>query len=518
MLKKLNPSQLAQTRLKTKAPPQQRADVDPSALQKTNTADEVGKKAPLDDVASTQSKTSLQTSQDGTYGASVYGAESNGGAVMGMKQASKGATLGTHRFADVQFLSAGQKKELSRLLDRAQDKGITDVWASPPADMQKARQEVIADLKDVPVRGPGGVKTNVLDKLMNDPDLGMSTQQRERVLDVLAESKHNFGQLEQPGDNYQDINWKHTRGEIDQVMESCKLNGLSPTQTEDALLASIFSDCVKNPANFITHNVDGAAAAATALKRHFGGDDVRAHGVTQAVLEHQIGPPKFMSMIMGFVLNGALKDKTPEDANTIASIQKKVADPLAHRTQDGSQVDFTFDEKAVLQQAGIDKWSTPHDGKGWSKASRALIDGDSLINYASPDGWAKIAAIRGPGTMFQDATVQDSIKSAKQSFDDAYSVVSDKAKPLADAGLAHCEKGLTRMGLDVSRWIEDQGDRVPRNADGKVAFWDAPLKYPDKDGGGLNAQEQAAFDFAKEIKDHVVQLLRDEQGKIGGDA
>ncbi|MCP4499933.1 MAG: hypothetical protein GY822_08225 [Deltaproteobacteria bacterium] len=172
----------------------------------------------------------------------------------------------------------------------------------------------------------------------------------------------------------------------------------------------------------------------------------------------------------------------------------------------------------MLAQAGVEKWSSPHEGARWSKASRALIDGDSLINCASPDGWAKLTAIRGPGTMFKDATVHESVNSAKQSYDDAVSVVSDGARPLAEAGLRRCEGAMKSVSEKKNdAWIFDQGERMPRTNEGKVAFWDAPLEYPpnaDGSGLGLGKPAQASFDFAQELKDPVVQLLRDEQENV----
>ena len=63
------------------------------------------------------------------------------------------------------------------------------------------------------------------------------------------------------------MNWKHTRAEVNQVYEAARLLNLDPEETRDAIIASIFSDAVKNRTNFLIHNIHGAQAAASALSQ-----------------------------------------------------------------------------------------------------------------------------------------------------------------------------------------------------------------------------------------------------------
>ena len=238
---------------------------------------------------------------------------------------------------------------------------------------------------------------------------------------------------------------------------------------------------------------------------------------------------------------------------------------------------FSPEERAVLSRAGITDWFVPSEPAkapdferlppgerqrldSQYKVSRALIDGDAIDNYATLGGASKIVAIRGPGTMFADKTVWDSFASVDTSFKDAYSVLSPKGRALADRALsettARVHDADNGIRAEMNSWIAEQGERVPRikeGADaGKVAFLDAPLKYPEKlDAAeskqladidqklkgadlpdsersslsseaqklrykGLSADEIAQFEFAREIRAHMVDALR-AQHRVNGD-
>ena len=43
-------------------------------------------------------------------------------------------------------------------------------------------------------------------------------------------------------------------------LDAAKAAGLTPAQTEDAMLASMFSDSLKTKATFTTHHLDGELA------------------------------------------------------------------------------------------------------------------------------------------------------------------------------------------------------------------------------------------------------------------
>ncbi|MBI2378263.1 MAG: hypothetical protein HYV07_29955 [Deltaproteobacteria bacterium] len=451
--------------------------------------------------------------KSGRSGFSTYGSRS--AAQPGAASAPIGAALGRFRFQ-------GFDPKLEARLDSLTGGHKLAGQFPAPEDPARSLAELKADLRDVPVRLPNGKVGDVFSKLSADKSL--SKAQKDRIFAALAEVRDNYMRLEDaiaPGEKnkgYQVVNWKHTRGEIDQVLEASKLAKLSPRETEDALLASIFSDAVKTPQNFITHNVDGAFAAAEVLSRHFDPkrDLARIEGIVAAVKEHQIGPPAFMSMILTGMLRGKLgKDATPTELALVTSIGKKVANPFdeANLTTDKSKIAFSGAELEKLALVGVKEWNVPHQGSSHYGASRAVIDGDSLINYASPDGWAKIVAIRGPetGPFFEDKTVFDSAGSAMQSYNDATSVMSDAAKPLAKQGLARTQTALDRVKTKMEAFFASKGDSIPKNSDGTIAFWNAPLKYPKPDAP-LSAREQQQLSFAKQIREEVVRLLRAEQG------
>jgi len=394
---------------------------------------------------------------------------------------------------------------------------------APLADARAAQKALRTNLEEVKVLGQNGRVTDFYDKLMREPLLPQAA--KTRILRVLAEVRESFLRLDRavpinaPHKGYQLVNWNHTRAELDQVLEAAKVGGLGAAATEDALFASMFSDAVKWPQNFIIHNIDGAAAAAFVLARDVFDPSKaknleRLVGICTIIKEHQIGPPQFMATFIKGQLGKKHKEHNRDESAVVAGIVKKIGHPLdpAHLCADGSQVAFTPDEKRLLAEVGVESWCVPHAGSPWYGASRAVIDGDSLINYASPDGWAKIAALRGPDTLpfFEDPTVLDSLHSAKRSYDDALLVVSPAAKSLAEAGLLRTKAAIRRMRDAMRIWFATQGPWLPANADGSIAFWNAPLKYPSQ--GPLSKREQEQFNFAKRIRERVIEILRVEQG------
>ncbi|OGQ13150.1 MAG: hypothetical protein A2138_10235 [Deltaproteobacteria bacterium RBG_16_71_12] len=377
-----------------------------------------------------------------------------------------------------------------------------------------ARQALLEELGGIPTRGTNGARTTVLDKIRQHP--GLSDVQRERILGALAEVKRGYqtaGALigAAPGGGaYQDVNWKHTRLEIDRVLDVALAKGLSPKDTETALLASIFSDAVKTPGNFLVHNVHGAQAALFVLGR--GQPPLAAEQLEQvarAALEHQIGPPKFMAFV---AMAGALRGKGVA-AELVTSITNKVANPLdpKHQSADGSRLAFSPEERAALEQIGVFAWTVPQRGSKHEAASRAVIDGDSLVNYACPDGWAKIAALHGPGQppFLQDPLLIHSLTSeasahasALKSFLDARSVVSPEVLPLYDAGRSRTESAIEGVVAALDQWVAKLPKaEVPRTAEGKVPYLDAPLDY----------QDARQTEFAVRLRERAVALLREAE-------
>jgi hypothetical protein len=384
-------------------------------------------------------------------------------------------------------------------------------FAMQPADVRRVRADMEAELSNVRVN-VGGKRISMLDRLRDVP--GFSKTQSDRLLDVVAQVKHGYSVVGAAvgdgvgGPAYQEVNWKHTRLEMMRVLDVAAAAGLTPAQTEVALLASAFSDAVKTPGNFLVHNVHGAQAAKYALQRMqppLNKDMI--DDVVRVTLEHQIGPPNFMANV---VLRGALTGAKVDSA-LIASITDKVAHPLdkTNHTPDGTQLSFTAAEHAALAQVGIEAWTVPHAGSRHYAASRAVIDGDSLVNYACPDGWAKLAALHGPGQppFLQEPLLRDALTSthpmhasAVKSFHDARSVVSDATKPLYDQGLRRTEMAITRVEQQLTRWVQMQ-PQVPKTKDGKIPYLTGALDYH-------NAPQVM---FAQRLRDEAVRLLRNEE-------
>jgi hypothetical protein len=360
----------------------------------------------------------------------------------------------------------------------------------------------------------------------------------ELVFELMAHIR--FGYETRIGDDgdraYDDINWRHACAEVAQVATFCA-RGLDGEALEDALIASLLSDAAKLRGNFLYHHVDGAMAGCLLLPRlrRVVLPLARVVGICQAVLEHQIGPPRFMADMVRRGITSSLRHEAAAQQAVVARIHAKLADPLhpAHvkRHAHGfACVVFEEDERALLQRVGLDGWFVPHPHTPWFAASTAVIDADSLVNYVSPEGVGKIVAICGPDTPFADETVFHSVFSCGASYVDALSVMSERALDVVGDGVEQTKRAIDNVRSVVARQLargylafgvnewpriarEDSihgvlavrriGEvmvvGIPRNPEGLVEFWDAPLRADS------SAQSVAA---AKLIRRQVADLLR----------
>lgn len=445
------------------------------------------------------------------------------------------------------------------------------------------------DLAEVPVLTEDGRSVDVYQKLMTQPDSVLRSEQKARIVNILGEVRRSLYEIDDalpanhPNKGYQIVNWKHTRGEVDQVLESAKSarkpsgERLSPEEIEDAIIASVFSDSVKTPQNFIRHNIDAANSASELLPKYFDSasprDAQRVKGIVEAIKEHQIGPPAFMRIMAEMAIRNSIKNsiqqasnntfgqKAPdaeqvvlksliqkidkpaehsvegkiivseneaalldrlgiarwklEDSPEISNLGAKIAKPFESVSQENPGViDFSVTQRKFLDLAGMKDWHVPNKNTPWYELSRRVIDGDSLINYACPDGWAKYAKIRGPGTFFKDNTVWDSLASVKASYNDALTVMSPDVRPLAESGLARTEAAVARVTPEIQKWINASKRGYGYTADEKVSFWDKdaePLRYPEP-GYPLEAPDALRLDFARKIGDQMETRLRAQQG------
>jgi hypothetical protein len=288
---------------------------------------------------------------------------------------------------------------------------------------------------------------------------------------------------------------------------------------------------------------------------------------------------------------GGSSDGQSERA-AIASIYKKISDPFNddHLVEDMRRISFTDLEKELLSKINVQEWYVPHPAKKDARIAHAVIAGDHSINYNHPEGFAKIALIRGPDTeaIFEDATIHDSLDSAVGSFIDSFRVLMPEVQPMAVGGLrrtraalervvaimrelfsgvvigpvetaktgsakieaaiarAHdrrpelffvdnrkvydasrlfTERAIKRVGDILQEWLDTEGEIPfsPKDSiasepgSSKLPFWNAPLKYPDRDDTGamnpdsLTPLERKQFQFAAHIRDITVELLRAEQ-------
>jgi hypothetical protein len=401
-----------------------------------------------------------------------------------------------------------------------------------PADLSALTARVWRDFAGVHARGANGEPTTFAAKLQGDTTL--TSDQKDRIVRCMARATHFFarapllaaggGEVTEPSRKYQEINRLHTLGELDQVYEAGRALGLDGQGLEDALLASIFSDVDKAAGlpSLVTHHEAGAKAAAVFLSREFDLADPaqaeRVARVSQFVKDHQLSPPKFFSQMLDFAIGGAAREQgvtlTPEDQQALTALKARIAEPLdpAHQTAAGDAVAFTPAMQRILGLVGVTEWSV-----GTCPEAFALMAGDSGINYASPDGVAKIVAIRGPGTFFRDKTAQDSVESvlgAAGSAGDARAVLPKELWELYDGNIARTRGAVAVASARVDAWLREQG-KAPE----ATPYWrGTPLLYPEGPDAALpgsDPQQLAAdFQFALDrLRPTFEQFLREEQAR-----
>lgn len=455
-------------------------------------------------------------------------------------------------------------------------------------------EKVKAELQDVRAIGPDGKPTSAYDSLMSDPVL--SAQQKAEIIDNLSEVREHLASV-RLGDRMHpdpEVNWIHTQGELAKVLQVGRANKLSADELEDSLLASMYSDSVKfawpppegETANFFTHHLDGALAASEVLTRK-GFPEERVDRIVQAVLDHQIAPPEFMgelyySKIAGTLdslaklgnptpekyaeMKKVLADMTVEGADgklRIAAIANVKDAPKIQDANGNWEVNFTPEQRELMNLSGTDRWSVPVDPTldpsfsklppevqqarvSQYKISQNLIDGDAVDNYSTLGGASKFVTIRGPETKFADPTVWASVDSIDASFNDAYKVLSPEAQKIADQTLNDRNAKLfdEQSGIKgvMDAWLKSKGMDPSTH---EIPFYNHPLKYPEELSKtetdtlqalqkklthvseeeeaaatrsqidalkykGLTEEEIKQFQFAKEIRSHMADELRQQ--------
>ena len=354
-----------------------------------------------------------------------------------------------------------------------------------PGKIAELKRDLFDDLKKVPVVDEDGAATNVFEKIESDDH--MSRSDKDLFWSCLAMVRAMFWSMEGDTGYQWEMNWMHTRAEVDQVYEASKLLNLSGRETRDALIASAFSDSIKSRGNFIVHNVHGAQAAALVLSYFLDIEKPVAKKsilrICQATKEHQIAPPEFMAKIIALMLYkkcklGAfeMEDISSTEVSTsgkkavVRSIFNKIRDPFneAHLNEERTLIAFTETEKELLAQIEVYDWYVPHPDNKASLIAHAVIAGDHSINYNNPEGFAKIALLRGPDTesFFEDETIHHSLESAVHSFTDSFKVIRPEVRRFALSGLRRTKLAVERVSAVMTELFNgvtvgprEEGDR-----------------------------------------------------------
>lgn len=415
-----------------------------------------------------------------------------------------------------------------------------------PANLDESLKRLKEDLTEVPVLASDGMVSNTYSKI--EAETILSRQDKDVIWGCLSIVRDTLFQMDRaerthdPAGGYQwNMNWKHIRAELDQVLEAAKLLKLNGKETRDAMLASIFSDAIKNRQNFIIHNIHGAYGAALVASYFL--NPARPNSmkslerISRAVKEHQVAPPEFMANAVAILICQKLKlpsfdaESSPIDTQislnsdqmncykVIRSIRKKIRDPYnnKHLNKDLTLIEFTNKERALLNLIGIEEWYVPHPANADSKIAHAVIAGDHSINYNHPEGFAKIALIRGPDTesIFEDPTVHHSLDSAIHSFADSFRVIKPAVQPLAMAGLRRTKTAVQRVIVLMGELFNGViiGPRcVPGKSSGieraKVAFDHACQRYPELFKPALGVMPETDKNYAEKIIDRVGNILQ----------
>ncbi len=336
----------------------------------------------------------------------------------------------------------------------------------PVLDDEERRHDLHAEVAAFRVRTTRNDKaTSLAESLLSS---GLSTANAEMVVALLVELRHAWTSraTDAVDAGYDDVNWRHACGELAQVLEIAADAGLGDDVSCDAALASLLSDSAKLRGNFLTHHVDGAVAAFLLLPRVMSVDTPRQRqrvvGICQAIVEHQVGPPRFMANMVRMGIASQLRAVgAADDVSTavLAGLYTKIADPMNPEHVDRSAngvgcLRLTREERALLKLVDLPDWCVPHPQTPWFAASSAVIDADSLVNYVTADGVGKIVAICGPGTPFHDPTVFHSIFSCGASFVDAVSVMSDVAMGSVARGLSSTKTLIEKVRFGVARELD----------------------------------------------------------------
>lgn len=441
------------------------------------------------------------------------------------------------------------------LTDREADKklrALTDnyrfkAYFVAPVDMAASLKAMRKDLSEVPVLGLDGKVTDVFAKF--EADKKISAEDKELIWKCLTLVREAFLRMENidpsigkppvRGGYQWNMNWKHIRAEIDQVLEAANLLGLNPVETRDAIIASIFSDSIKTKSNFIIHNIHGAYGAAQALSYVL---DVRdpdnlatIERIARAVREHQIAPPEFMARVVTILIQKKLQGRGEAKTDTVCDIGQngaiehiygKISDPFnkKHLNVDLTKIAFDQEEHRLLSLIEIDEWYVPHPENSDSKIAHAVIAGDHSINYNHPEGFAKIALIRGPDTeaIFEDPTVLHSLDSAVNSFADSFRVIRPEVHSLAISGLRRTKTAVervTRIMRELFSGIIIGPKEAPTTGIQKVL--QAIEKAHDKDPELFTVEHKrisgAGREYTDKVVEHIGMLLQDwfdTQGSI----
>lgn len=404
-----------------------------------------------------------------------------------------------------------------------------------PADLEKLKRELKADLEEVPVVTSDGQVTNVYEKI--DSDDFLTRTDKELVWNCLAIVREMFWRLENSKGNkvpgYQwNMNWKHTRAEVDQVFDAAKLMNLSAKETRDALVASIFSDALKSRGNFIIHNVHGAQAAAQVLSYFLdptkSSDRKSMERVARASKEHQIAPPEFMATVVSIMLHrkhrlGKFSPSAPASGGTRAkdafAIYNKIRNPFdaANVSEDLRTIAFSDSEHELLSSIGIMEWFVPHPDDPGSRIGHAVIAGDHSINYNHPEGFAKIALLRGPDTesIFEDPTIHHSLESAVQSFTDSFRVIRPEVQALALAGLRRTKTAVERVSAVMTELFNGivVGPRDPSKAPSGYESIERALRRAQEKHPDLYTAKYAVSDAGDRFVEMTLERVGDTMDK-----
>lgn len=213
-----------------------------------------------------------------------------------------------------------------------------------------------------------------------------------------------------------------------------------------------------------------------------------------------------------------------EDSLRLQNIQKLLSNPykapLEADSLGGHRIAFSKEEKALMRRFigdGVENWYVPHEKSPWYRESQVLITADALDNYfgdLNKDGQAvkgpfKIAALRGPTTVFADANINAAIASIRQSEQSALQLMNPTDRAVAERRMKDSSEVYRQALAATENFVRSELKLSPDVPLPTVPYFNADLLVLPLNS---SAESKAAFAERSDVRfaNKIQQFFADE--------